>query len=509
MAAGPDFARKLDLVLKTLNLSRARLAQSVGVDKSVVSRWASGVTVPTDHNLSRLTEAVIRHKADFGRHDWDLEGDAFAVRLGIAAPAAGIATAASPSAPRVATPASKEPQLTLPDKPSIAVLPFQNMSGDPEQEYFADGIAEDIITALSKWRWFFVIARNSSFTYKGRTVDLKQVGRDLGVRYVLEGSVRKAAHQVRITAQLIDTSNGAHLWAERYDRNLSDVFTIQDEVTQSVASAIEPALAQNEREQARRKPTEDMAAWDYCLRGSWHFHQFGAVEAEKALICFRRAIELDGNLSDAHVGAARVLFSQAIYGFRSGREAIMEESAQAARRALLLDPQNAYAYYVLALAAAHAGDPATAVVHGRQAVELNPNLSSAYFAIAVASSFAGRPADALVAVDTALRLSPTDPQRFAWLAQRASALYLCKRYDEAIETARQSLAIRWFQTACRVLAASHAQLGHEAPARAAIAELLAAEGAERTIAEAVHRFQRKADRDLYTAGLRKAGMPEG
>ena len=205
---------------------------------------------------------------------------------------------------------------------------------------------------------------------------------------------------------------------------------------------------------------------------------------------------------------ARVLLSQAIYGFRPDREAAIEGSAEAARRALLLDPQNAYAYYMLALTSAHAGDPETAAMHGRQAVELNPNLSSAYFATAVASSFAGRPAEALVAVDTALRLSPHDPQRFAWLAQRASALYLSRRYEEAIETARESLAIRWFQTACRVLAASQAQLGREESARSAMAELLAAEGAERTIAEAVHRFLRKADRDLYTEGLRKAGMPE-
>ena len=197
MAAAADFASKFSLVLKAFNLSRGRFAQVLGIDKSVVSRWASGVQAPTDHNLSLLTEAVARHKADFRRADWDLPLADIAVRLGVAPPAPAA------EVPAAAAGAAKEPRRTAPNKPSIAVLPFQNMSGDADQEYFADGITEDIITALSKWRSFLVIARNSSFTYKGRNVDLKQVGRELGVRYVLEGSVRKAGNRLRITAQLI------------------------------------------------------------------------------------------------------------------------------------------------------------------------------------------------------------------------------------------------------------------------------------------------------------------
>ena len=195
--------------------------------------------------------------------------------------------------------------LTLPDKPSIAVLPFQNMSGDAEQDYFADGMVEEIITALSRMRWLFVIARNSSFTYKGRAVDVKQVGRELGVRYVLEGSVRKAGNRVRITGQLIDTSTGAHLWAERFDGGLEDIFDLQDQVTASVVGAIAPKLEQAEIERAKRKPTESLDAYDYFLRGMAAFHQWTREGNNEALPLFYKAIELDPNFASAYGMAAR------------------------------------------------------------------------------------------------------------------------------------------------------------------------------------------------------------
>jgi TolB-like protein len=213
MAAIADFAHKLGLVLKACNFSRGRLAQTVGVDKSVVSRWASGVQAPTDHNLTLLTEAVGRHRPGFARADWELASRAFAARLGLDD-----------------DPSEGEPGLALPGRPSIAVLPFTNMSGDPEQEYFADGMAEEITTALGRLRWLFVIARNSSFTYKGKSVDVRRVGRDLGVRYVLEGSVRKAANRVRITVQLIDAESATHLWADKFDGTLEDIFDLHDRV---------------------------------------------------------------------------------------------------------------------------------------------------------------------------------------------------------------------------------------------------------------------------------------
>ena len=205
MATG-DFAQKLGVVLKAINLSRGRLAQTVGVDKSVVSRWASGVQVPSDHNLSLLTEAVARHRPGFERRDWDLDAEGFANRLN-----------------------SLDAGASSLEGPSIAVLPFENMSGDPEQEYFADGMVEDIITALSRFKSLFVIARNSTFTYKGKAIDVRQVGRELGVRYVLEGSVRKAGQRVRISGQLVECQTGVHLWADRFDGSLADVFDLQDQ----------------------------------------------------------------------------------------------------------------------------------------------------------------------------------------------------------------------------------------------------------------------------------------
>ena len=196
------------------------------------------------------------------------------------------------------------PTLALPDKPSIAVLPFANMSGDPEQEYFVDGMAEDIITALSRMRWLFVIARNSSFTYKGRAVDLKQVGRELGVRYVLEGSVRKAGNRVRITGQLIDTTTGAHLWADRFDGGLEDVFDLQDQVTTNVVGAIAPTLERAEIERAKRKPTERLDAYDYFLRGMANVHQWTSDANDEALRMFRKAIDLDPDFASAYGMAA-------------------------------------------------------------------------------------------------------------------------------------------------------------------------------------------------------------
>jgi adenylate cyclase len=397
--------------------------------------------------------------------------------------------------------------LALPDKPSIAVLPFRNLSGNLEQDYFTDGITEDIIAALSKWRWFFVIARNSSFSYKGRHVDLKDVGRELGVRYILEGSVRRAGSRVRVTAQLTDTPTGTSIWAERYDRDLTDGFAVQDEVTQDVATAIEPAVSQSETEYARRKTPEQMVARDYYFRGLWHFHQFSQEGADKAIACFSHALELDNTLADAHVGIARTLFSTSIYRLRSSLD-VNAQVASAAKSALALDPSSAAACYILALNLAHNDDCDSALKFSRRAIELNSNFALGYFSLAVASSFLGLPEDALAAIDRAMRLSPNDPQIFAWLAQRASALYLLKRYVEAAETARQTLGQRWFHTACRVLAASYAQLGLIEPARAAVRELMASDHSEKTISEAIRPFRRAADRNNYSEGLRKAGMPE-
>jgi TolB-like protein len=240
--------------------------------------------------------------------------------------------------------ASPRPALPLPDKPSIAVLPFQNMSGDPEQDYFADGIVEEIITALSRFRQLFVIARNSSFTYKGRAVDVKQVSRELGVRYVLEGGVRRAANRVRITAQLIDAATGAHLWADRFDGGLEDIFDLQDEVTTNVVGAIAPKLEQAEIDRAKRKPTENLDAYDYYLRGMASLYQFSSREAiDKALRFFYRAIELDADFASAYGTAAwcYTMIKSSSWTTDYGRETA--ETARLARRAVELGKDDAVA----------------------------------------------------------------------------------------------------------------------------------------------------------------------
>ena len=233
--------------------------------------------------------------------------------------------------------------LALPDKPSIAALPFLNLSGDPEQDYFADGVVEDIITALSRIRWLFVIARNSSFTYKGRAVDVKQVGRELGVRYVLEGSVRKAANRVRITGQLIDATTGAHLWADRFEGTLDDIFELQDQVTASVVGAIAPQLERAEIERAKRKPTESLDAYDYYLRGMANLHQGTREAIDEALPLFYKAIELDPDFASAYAMAAWCHFWRKVNGWMTDRAQEIAEGARLARRAVELGKDDAVA----------------------------------------------------------------------------------------------------------------------------------------------------------------------
>src|SRR5208337_2825172 len=276
-----------------------------------------GVAEPGAICLSEDAYRQVRARLDLAVSDLgqkDLKNIAEPVR--VYSLQVGLPAQPKPAAP--AEPAKAEPpapRLALPDKPSIAVLPFQNMSGDAEQEYFVDGMAEDIITALSRMRWLFVIARNSSFTYKGRAVDVKIVGRELGVRYVLEGSVRKAGARVRITGQLINALTGAHLWAERFDGELADIFELQDQVTASVVGAIAPKLEQAEIERAKRKPTESLDAYDYFLRGMSAFYQFTSQGNKEALALFSRAIEIDSQFASAHAMAARCYLQRKGFGW--------------------------------------------------------------------------------------------------------------------------------------------------------------------------------------------------
>ncbi|HEV8390913.1 MAG TPA: adenylate/guanylate cyclase domain-containing protein [Dongiaceae bacterium] len=404
-------------------------------------------------------------------------------------------------------PAAGSPgMLALPDKPSIAILPFTNMGSDPEQEYFADGISEDIITALSKWRWLFVIARNTSFVYKGKAVDIKQVGRELGVRYVLEGSVRKAGNRLRITAQLIEAATGTHIWSERYDRDLTDAFEVQDEISQSVVGAIEPELGQVERRRAVRTSTETMNAWDHYMRGSWWFFQFNAdscIQAERAM---RRAIELDPTFPPGHIGLARVFTQKLVFEWSQDVEADRQALYASARRAVELDDKDAYAHYILAWGSLLTGRLEDAISEAQKSIDLTPNFALGYYMLGVARVFSGRFEQASDPFQRAMRLSPRDPLTFFFDNYLALAHYHQGRYEDAAKMARMGIAIRPTHVLYRTLAACYGRLGRLEEARLALAEMrrLMPKNAERTW-DVTNPYADPAHRANFIDGLRKAG----
>ena len=338
-----------------------------------------------------------------------------------------------------AEPVSMEAALPLPAKPSIAILPFTNMSGDSEQEYFSDGISEDLITALSRVRWLFVIARNSSFTYKGKNTDVKQVSRELGVRYVLEGSVRKGGSRVRITAQLIDATTGSHVWAERFDRELADIFTVQDEITERIAAAIEPELARAELERARRKSPESLDAWDLYQRGLWHVWQFNAEDNTAARELFERATALDSGFSPFFAALSLCRLLEHTLRFRPMSERSIDAALEIARRAVALDDKDAIAHAVLGRAFGALGDHDAGIAELREAVLLNPNLALAHYGLGITLVLSGKPAEALPELDAALRLSPHDPYVWSFAMFRAWAYLTLGDFERAIECARLSV----------------------------------------------------------------------
>jgi len=395
----------------------------------------------------------------------------------------------------------------LPDRPSIAVLPFHNVSGDPEQEYFVDGITEDIITALSKWRWFLVIARNSTFAYKGKSVDLKEVGRELGVRYILEGSMRRSGQRVRISSQLINIDTGTHLWAERYDRDLTDIFSVQDDITSRVAAAIEPALSRAEIQRVIAKRPEHMGAWDYCQRGFWHVHKGTRTEGITAHGFFKQALALDPNLADAHLGLARALIVQWDYGSVEDFAPFVRQARESALQAVALDSENPQAQYVLAQTSLWAGDARAAIAHARRAIELNANFALGHFYLGIALSLDGRHEEALEAIETGWRLSPRDPRASTWLANKARVFYHLGRYEEAINTALSARRVRPHAYGALVLIASYAQLGRDKEARNALADMRALPaGSEKTTRWYLDRYSDLVAREHMADGLRKAGL---
>jgi TolB-like protein/class 3 adenylate cyclase len=403
--------------------------------------------------------------------------------------------------------------LALPDKPSIAVLPFTNMSGDPEQDYFADGMVDDIITALSHFKALFVIARNSSFTYKGRAVDVKQVGRELGVRYVLEGSVRKAANRVRITGQLVDTATGVHLWAERFDGGLGDTFDLQDQVTESVVGAIAPAVEKAEIERAKRKPTESLDAYALYLRGLARFYHFANRQAsDEALRLFKSAIELDPEFASAYARAASCYAYAKGSGWISDTANEIAEVKRLAQRAVELGKDDAIALatsgWALAFVVRDLGGGAALI---DRALVLNSNLAEAWFCGGWVKNWLGEPEPAIERFARAMRLSPLDPRVLRMRSGTAHAHFFLGRYDEAASWAAMALLDNPdFQPGLRIDAASNAMAGRPEQAHKAVARLRQLNPAQRvsSLKALLGPYRRAEDLARYQEGLRQAGLPE-
>jgi adenylate cyclase len=408
-------------------------------------------------------------------------------------------------------PESARPALALPDKPSIAVLAFDNLSGDPEQEYFADGMVEEIITALSRLRWLFVIARNSSFAYKGRAVDVKRIGRELGVRYILEGSVRKAGSRVRITGQLIDTSTGVHLWADRFEGAIENLFDLQDQVTASVVGAIAPKLEQAEIERAKRKPTSSLDAYDYYLRGMAAVHLWTREGNEEALLHFRRAIDLDPGFASAYGMAARCYAQRKGGGWMVDRVRDIAEAERMARRAVELGKEDALALATAGIALAYVvGDLDDAAAFIDQALKLNPNLAWAWAFGGFVKAWLGEPEAVIERVTHAMRLSPRDSQLFNMQSAMAHAHFLAGRYIEALSWSEAAVREHPNFVLVNVWVAVNAALaGRPEVAEKAVARLRQLQPQLR-ISDLMEMFpfRKPEHRAKWVEGLRLAGISE-
>jgi len=401
--------------------------------------------------------------------------------------------------------------LVLPDRPSIAVLPFLNLSGDPTQDYFVDGVVEDITSALSRMRWLFVIARNSSFTYKGRAVDVKQVGRELGVRYVLEGSLRKAANRVRITGQLIDAGTGANIWSERFEGKIDNIFELQDQMTANVVGAIAPRLERAEIERAKHKSTESLDAYHYYLRAMANLHHGTREAIDEALVLLDSAIELDPEYAAAYGMAAWCHFWRKVNGWMSDRPREIAEGTRLARRAVELGRDDAVALTRAGHALAHlAGDLDGGAALLDRAKMLNPNLAAAWFLGGFVRVWLGDPDGAIAHFAQAMRLSPLDPEMYRMQAGMAVAHLFAGRFDEASSWAGKSFRdLPTFLMVVAIIAASHALAGRTDEARRAMQHLRQLDAALRisNLTDWLP-IRRPQDLAVFSDGLRKAGLPE-
>ena len=402
------------------------------------------------------------------------------------------------------------PTPSSPTKPSIAVLPFSNMSGDPEQEYFADGIVEDIITALSRVKWLFVIARNSSFTYKNKAIDARQIGRELGVRYLLEGSIRKAGQRVRISGQLLEVSTGAHLWADRFDGEIFKIFELQDRITTSVIIAVEPSLRLAEIERAQRKPTDNLDAYDLYLRALPAINIYTRAGFEEAEGLLRRAVSLDRAYGDALAALAECLVRMVVNGWAADKQASTDEACELAGRAIAADPENAsvlaiaaWAYSTLGVRFEQSRDLAN------RALALHPNSVHVRSFCGWVFHYMGDNLRAIEQFEEARRLSPVDPKGYFPMLGLAAAHFFAGHFEETVTlTGRVLIEVPTHNVARRYRAAALAHLGRIDEAKGVVAELLKAQPTSSLRTSRSTRFHDPQMAELYLTGLEKAGLPE-
>jgi adenylate cyclase len=389
------------------------------------------------------------------------------------------------------------------DKPSIAVLPFENLSGDPDQEYFADGLSEDIISALSRWRWFFVIARNSSFTYKGHAVDVTQVGRELGVRYLLEGSVRRSGGRMRVVAQLIDALTGAHIWSETFDRDVADLFALHDEITEHVVAAVEPAMLESEGARVAKRSVKDLSAFDCFQRGMWRLNQVSATASREAETLFREAIRRDPDLSLAYTGLARILYGAAVYGWSDDSERDLKAAEDAARAAIKLDARDAWAHFALSGALLYLGRHAEALDEAARTIALNPNFAFGHFRLGQVLIYCGRAAEAVAPIERSIAHSPFDHQMGAMRATLALAHFHAGAFEAAVPPALEAAHLGDAR-APAIMAASLVRLGRHDEARAAFSSDVQAR-ASRALRRLIP-YARPSDLQDLLEALRLAGL---
>ena len=421
---------------------------------------------------------------------------------------AGLASATLSAA---ASGATATAPLALPDKPSIAVLPFQNMSGDAEQEYFADGVVEEIITALSRVKWLFVIARNSSFAYKGKSPDIRDVGRELGVRYVLEGSVRKAGNRIRIAGQLVDATNGAHIWADRFEGGLDDVFDLQDRVTASVVGAIDPALKVVEAQRVQVKPTASMTAYDFYLRAIAAFHRSTRASTDEALALCRKAIELDRGFAAAYGWAAFCCLRRRTHGWAQDSNEELISASEFVQKAIELGSDDPEALVLAGTSLPYFGgrmDRAIDLIE--RGLAHNSNWALAWASLGMMQGFSGNGDKAVESLMRATRLSPLDPESFTFKTGMALGHFVEGRYEQALDWADQAYRQRSnFLLALRLKIAASGLLGRPQDAKEAIA-LAQSVDPDITVSKSLRitPFQRPEQKSVYAEGLRKAGLPE-